>query len=172
MGIAVGKADDLKKMLIEAMTLAGNRFLKGDIANGQKHTPAGWHDAWFDNSIPGLFKLNCFFTVSPQGYDFVRNVKWSPTVNRLVQRPGVDGLVICDGDAAPAARAVMSVWASNDKNEKFETALYENYLYKPKLLNLEFKIVSTALGAKGKPKESLVLNAHVCTKDNPIHMKA
>jgi len=165
--------DDFKKLLMEGATLAGLRYLKGDIAPKTKHTPAGWHDAWFDHSIPGYFKLNCFFKVPATVFDTIKATNWSPYSGKLclkkaVYRPelgrkdkGTDGTVICNGAATPASMEVMGVIGSDLKNEHFETALYENRLYKPPQLNLEFKLLSNKLGASGKAEEAFAINAHV-----------
>ena len=56
--------DTLRRYLVEAADVLGRRFLFGPEVTGKK-TDSGWHDAWFDASVPGLLKLNCFFRVPP-----------------------------------------------------------------------------------------------------------
>jgi len=170
--IAASTFEDLRKYLIEAATVAGLRFLQGDIKPGTKKTMAGWHDAWFDNSIPGYFKLNCFFDVPGTLYQTVKTTSWSPYSGKICFKPasyrkdlgrydkGVDGTVICNGGANPASMEIMAVIGTDLKNEHFETALYENRLYKTPTLNLEFKLQSDNVGNSGKP-ETFAINAHV-----------
>jgi hypothetical protein len=105
----------------------------------------------------------------------VKRTVWSPVVNQRVYRKpklrpdgrgydkGARGTVICNGAATPTSLAMMSVIGTDGKDEHFETALYENLLEKP-LLNLELKLVSSALGDRGKPVEAIVVNAHIFTK--------
>jgi hypothetical protein len=118
MPIAVKDTDDLRRYLIEAATVLGTRFLFGPMPTGKK-TDARWHDAWFDASIPGLLKLNCFFQAPKALFEQVKKTQWSPIVNQNVYRApkynsalrrqdkGVNGTVICNGDAAPASLAVV-----------------------------------------------------------------
>lgn len=123
--------------------------------------------------IPGLTKLNCFFHVPQKVYDQVKATPWSTVVNKNVYAregwdsklkrhvKGANGTVICNGAATPASMAVIGVLGSDQKDEHFETALYENRLYKPVQLNLELKLVSNRIGNLGKPAEAVVVNAHI-----------
>jgi|CZKN01.1.fsa_nt_gi hypothetical protein len=172
MPVNVDNFQEFEAKLVEAATTLGMRFVFGPEPAG-KRTEAGWHDAWFDAGIPGLLKLNCFFKVPGPLFDEIKKTPWSAHVNQIVFRPakynkalgradkGVNGTVIYNGNAAPAGRQVLGVLGTNEKNEHYEVALYENRLYKPPQLNLELKLVSDKRGDNGKPVESLVINAHV-----------
>jgi hypothetical protein len=172
MPIPAATFQELCQGLKDAATVAGLRFLKGDIKSGTKHTPSGWHDAWFDFGIPGYFKLNCFFAVPTDVYDQVKSTPWSPPSGKNCSKPpaynrakggmdkGMNGTVICNGNATPASELITAVIGTDLKNEHFETALYENRLYKPPQLNLEFKLkesprTDTPLG------QTFAINAHI-----------
>jgi len=128
-------------------------------------------EAWIDLKVPGIMKLNCMVKVSAMDYQWVRGAQWAKTrPNKRVQRPGeykygrltkgVDGLVIDNGEPTEIARQVLEQWGSNMVNEHYRAVLYENYLYKPTLMNLEFEINNTKDPSN---KKTLSLNVHVAT---------
>ncbi len=167
-------ARELVTALQEIAAKFGKRYLLDStpIATGDKVGPPD-PEAWYDCRLAGLVKLNCFFTVPQPVYDRVKKAPWAPASLKRVQkaaarRPdgkmtkGADGLVLCDGAAMDAALEVLRcLGGTNLQGEHFEAALYENYLYKPVLCNLELKLVSDRLTNQGFPEQALSINAHI-----------
>ena len=160
---------EVKALMAEGITVLGMRFLGmgGEIKPGTKYTPAGWgDDAWFDYSVPGLLKLNCFFRVSDELYKAVRSTNWAPNNFKRVQRPAtkyakaVNGDVLQNGASSPTSMSIQSNLGTDMKNEHFEVAVFESFLVRPPQLHVEMKLVSNTLGDNGKPVEALALNAH------------
>jgi hypothetical protein len=56
---------------------------------------------------------------------------------------------------------LRNLGGTNLRGEHFEAALYENYLYRPVLCNLELKLVSDRLTNQGYPEQTLSINAHI-----------
>lgn len=165
--IAAGDPDQFMAILKKLAEEFGLRFLANDrITQGA----TGFLDpaAWIDLKVPGMTKLNCFIKVPTKGYQWVRGAQWSTTrPNKRVDRPpvwahgrmtkGADGLVIDNGDPTEIARQVCAQWGSDLVNESYRAVLYENYLYTPTLMNLEFELNNA------KERKTISLNAHVST---------
>lgn len=145
----------------------GLRFITGhNITQGA----TGFHDpaAWIDLKVTGVTKLNCFIRVSSQGYKWVRGSQWSQSrQNKSVVKPsefkygrwtkGADGIVLDNGLPTELSRQVLEQWGTNFVNESYRAVLYENNLYNPVLMNLEFELNNTA------ERKTIALNAHVST---------
>ena len=160
---------EVHALMAEGTTVLGMRFLgmAAEIKPGTKYTAAGWgDDAWFDYSVPGLLKLNCFFRVTEALYKEVRNTNWAPNNFKRVQRTAtryakaVNGDVLQNGVSSPTSMNIQSNLGTDMKNEHFEVAVFESFLVNPPQLHVEMKLVSNTLGDKGKPVEALALNAH------------
>lgn len=165
--IDAGSPDEFFRILKTLAEEFGLRFLANkDIKQGA----GGFCDpgAWIDLKVPGVTKLNCFIRVDAGGYNWVRGTQWSNSPqNKRVIKPsgfvnghrtkGADGVVLDNGSPTEVSRQVLKQWGTNFVNESYRAVLYENYLYKPTLMNLEFELNNTA------EKQTIALNAHVST---------